>query len=76
MGLTEAVCVAALAAGTATLAAGTAIDSAASPPIAVTGRTIRAVTRMSADRPRDTARPGDDTALRADALENTGIPLL
>ena len=76
MGLTEATCVAALAAGTATFAAVPATDSAASPPIAVTGRTIRPVTRMNADRPRDTARPGDDAALRADARENTGIPLL
>src|SRR5271157_1603837 len=55
-GRIEATWVAALAAGTATVAAGTANDSAASPPTAATGRTVRAVTRMSADRPRDAAR--------------------
>ena len=64
------------AAGAAAVTAGVASDSAAIPPTAATGRTVRAVTRMNADRPRDAARPGDDAALRADFWENTIIRLL
>src|ERR1700677_3832799 len=76
IGRTEATRVAALAAGAAASAPGTASDSAASPPTAATGRTIRAVTLITADRPWTTARPVRDAALSADFRENTGIPLL
>src|ERR1700691_3224345 len=66
----EAAWVATLAAGTAdTLAAGTASDSAASPPTAATGIPILTLARMSADRPRDAARPGGDAAPGAGLLE-------
>src|SRR5580704_5343228 len=65
------------AAGLATVPpeAGTAIDSAARPPTAATGRTVREVIRRIVDRPRDAERPGGDLARCADLL-NTVIPLL
>src|SRR5271170_4597627 len=75
IGRTEATW-AAPAAGAATVAAGIASDSAASPLTAANGRTARAVTLMTADRPCDPARPVGDAALSAGFRENTGIRLL
>jgi len=51
-----------------------ASDSAARPPTAASGTTVRAETRLNADPPRDGARRADDTALRAGVRMRTDIP--